>query len=96
MFDQDLPNYLWVEATSTFVYIKNRCTHAILKENNPKAVFSGIKPKVGNLRIFGCPMYIHVPKEKRTKMEPSGRKGVLWGTVRNTRLIGFMYQVRGK
>jgi hypothetical protein len=33
-------------------------------------VFSWIKPEVGHLRIFGCPVYIHVPKEKRTKMEP--------------------------
>ena len=24
-------------------------------------------------------MYIHVPKEKRTKMEPSGKKGTLVG-----------------
>jgi hypothetical protein len=79
MFDQDLPNSLWVEATSTAVYIQNRCPHAILKDKTPEEVFSGIKPEVGNLRIFGCPVYIHVPKEKRTKMEPSGNKGVFVG-----------------
>jgi hypothetical protein len=58
------------------VYIQNRCTHAILKDKTPQEVFSGIKPEVGHLRIFGCPVYIHVPKEKRTNMEPSGKKGV--------------------
>jgi hypothetical protein len=26
-------------------------------------------------RIFGCPVYFHVPKEKRSKLDPSGRKG---------------------
>jgi hypothetical protein len=85
MFDQDLPNYLWAEATSTFVYIQNRCPHDILKENTPEEVFSGIKPEVGNLRIFGCPMYIHVPKEKRTKMEPSGKKGGFVGYSENSK-----------
>jgi hypothetical protein len=50
-----------------------------LKDNFPEEVFSGIKPEVGHLRIFGCPVYIHVPKEKRTKMEPSSKKGVFWG-----------------
>jgi hypothetical protein len=30
-------------------------------------------------RIFGCPVYIHVPKEKRTKLEPSSRKGTFVG-----------------
>jgi hypothetical protein len=77
MFDQDMPNYLWEEATSTALYIQNRFPHAILKDKTPKEVFLGIKHEVGNLRIFGCPIYIHVPKEKTTNMEPSGKKGVI-------------------
>jgi transposase InsO family protein len=32
MFDQDLPNSLWEEATSTSMYIHNRCPHVILKD----------------------------------------------------------------
>ena len=34
---------------------------------------------MGHLRIFGCPVYIHVPKEKRTKLEPSRKKGNFMG-----------------
>jgi hypothetical protein len=79
MFDQAMPNSLWVEDTSTTVYIHNRFPHVILKDKTPEEVFSGIKPEVGHLRIFGCPVYIHVPKEKRTKMEHSGKKGVFVG-----------------
>jgi hypothetical protein len=71
MFDQDLPNYLWEEASSIAMYIQNRCPHDILKEKTPEEVFSRIKPEVGHQRIFGCLVYIHVPKEKRTKMEPA-------------------------
>jgi hypothetical protein len=26
--------------------------------------FTGLKLELGHLRIFGCPVYIHVPKEK--------------------------------
>jgi hypothetical protein len=85
MFDQDLPNSLWVEATSTAVYIHNRCPHAILKDKTPEEVFSGIKSEVGHLRVFGCLVYIHVPKEKRTKMEPSGKKGVFVGYSENSK-----------
>jgi transposase InsO family protein len=76
MFDQDLPNSLWAKATSTAVYIQNRCPHAILKDKTLEEVFLGIKLEVGHLRIFGCPVYIHVPKEKRIKMEPLRKKGV--------------------
>ena len=37
------------------------------------------KPEVSHLNIFGCPMYIHIPKEKRTKLDPSGKKGFFVG-----------------
>ena len=37
------------------------------------------KPEVSHLRIFGCPVYIHIPKEKRTKLDPSGKKGIFVG-----------------
>jgi hypothetical protein len=48
--------------------------------------FIGNKPNVSHLRIFGCPLYAHVPKEKRKKLEPSRRKGIL---------IGFNETVKG-
>jgi hypothetical protein len=38
-----------------------------------------VKPKIGHLRIFGCLVYIHVPLEKRTKLEHSGQKGIFVG-----------------
>jgi hypothetical protein len=50
-----------------------------LRDKTPEEAFTGMKPKVIHLRIFGCPVYIHVPKEKRTKLEPSGKKGTFVG-----------------
>ena len=38
-----------------------------------------MKLEVGHFRIFGCLVYIHVPKEKRTKLDPSSRKGTFVG-----------------
>jgi hypothetical protein len=38
-----------------------------------------VKPEIGHFRILGCPVYFHVPKEKRSKLEPSGRKGTFVG-----------------
>jgi hypothetical protein len=31
------------------------------------------------LRIFGCLVFIHVPRENRTKLKPSGKKGTFIG-----------------
>jgi hypothetical protein len=41
--------------------------------------FTGVRLEIGHLMIFGCPVYIHVPKGKRTEVEPSWRKGVFVG-----------------
>ena len=38
-----------------------------------------MKPDVNHLRIFSFLLYIHVQKEKRTKLNPSRRKGVFVG-----------------
>ena len=56
----------------TTVYVQNRSPHRVLGNKTPKEMFSGEKPEVSHLKIFGCPVCIHVPKEKRTKLEPSG------------------------
>jgi len=50
-----------------------------LGNKTPEEVFTGKKPEVSHLRIFGCPVYRHVPKEKRTKLEPSRKKGTFVG-----------------
>ena len=73
--DQDLPMHLWAKAARTTVYVQNHTPHRVLENKTPEEVFSRKKPEVSHLRIFGCPVYIHIPKEKRTKLDPLGKKG---------------------
>jgi hypothetical protein len=77
--DQDLPMHLWAEATRTIVYIQNRLSHSALGFKTPEEMFSGKKPKVIHLKIFGFRGFVHIPKERRTKMDPSGKKGIFVG-----------------
>jgi hypothetical protein len=63
----------------TTVYVQNKSLHQILKNIAPKETFTGVKPEIGHFKIFGCPVYFHVPKEKRSKLDPSGRKGTFVG-----------------
>ena len=41
-------------------------------------MFTGKNPEVSCLKIFGFPVYVHIPKEKRTKLGPSINKGILF------------------
>jgi hypothetical protein len=79
MNDQNLSMFLWGEAVMTTVYIQNRSPHRILKNMTLEEAFSRKKPSVEHLRIFGCPVYIHVLKDKRNKLEPSGKRGIFVG-----------------
>ena len=62
LHDQDLPMHLWAEAARTIVYVQNYTPYRVLKNKNLKEVFSGKKPEFSHLRIFGCPVYIHILK----------------------------------
>jgi hypothetical protein len=70
---------LWAEASDTNVYVHGISPNKILGINTLEEVFTGKKLEVSDLRIFGCPMFIRVPKEKRTKLEPSRKKGTFVG-----------------
>jgi hypothetical protein len=77
--DQDLPMCLWAEATMAVVSMQNRLSHSALGLNTLEEMFIRKKPEVSHLKIFGCPVFIHIPKEKRNKLEPSGKKGIFVG-----------------
>ena len=79
LHDKELPMHLWAEAARTTVYVQNHTPHRLLENKTPEEVFSNKKPEVSHLRIFGFPLYIHVLREKRTKLDPSGKKGIFVG-----------------
>ena len=77
--DQDLLMCLWAEATMKTVYVQNRLPHSALGLKTPEEMFTRKKLEASHLKIFGCPVFIHIPKEKRNKLEPSRKKGIFVG-----------------
>ena len=58
------------------VYVQNRCPHRIPGMSTPKKAFSGKKPDISHLKIFGSPFYIHVTKDAKKKLEPTAEVGI--------------------
>jgi hypothetical protein len=79
LHDQGLPLFLWAKACNIAVYLQNKSPHRSLGNQTPLEAFSGQKPQLGHLRIFGCLTYSQVPKEKRTKLDPTTEKGIFVG-----------------
>lgn len=76
---KDLPQNLWSEAASTTVYVMNRSPSKRLNGVTPKEAWSGIKPNVKHLRIFGAICYKHIPDQLRQKLDDKGERMVFLG-----------------
>jgi len=77
--EKNLPNYFWAEAIAIAVYIMNQTPTTTVHGMTPKKKFTGKKPDVSDLRVFGCIAYVHVPNEKRSKLDPKAEKCIYIG-----------------
>ncbi len=87
---QGLELEFWGEAVNTAVYIKNRCPTKALDSKTPQEVWSGRKPNVSHLRVFGCKAFAHVLDEKRTKLESKSMPCVFLGYHEGTKAYHLM------
>lgn len=69
----------WGEAVATAAYLRNRCSTKAVLGMTPEEAWSGAKPSVNHLKVFGCRAFVHVPKEKRTKLDAKTKECVMVG-----------------
>ena len=78
LFDAKLGEELWAEAAKTANYIKVRSPTG-RESSTPWELFTGSKPDVSAMRVFGSKAYAHVPKQLRQKLDAVSEVGVLVG-----------------
>ena len=83
--DSKLPQKFWAEALSTAVYLRNRSPTKSVEAMTPSEAWTGEKPNVHHLRIFGCAAYAHVAKDKQRKLDPKARKCIFLGYGNETK-----------
>jgi hypothetical protein len=79
--DAGLSKNYWAFGVSVAVYLKNRTpTRSVVGKTPYKAWHgSGKKPSLKHLRVFGCLAFVHVPKEKRKKLNYRATPGIFVG-----------------
>ena len=97
IIDSGLPEYLWPLAVDSAVHIANRLVRTgeddLEQDPRPPAQIwrddlgiSAPEVTVNHLRVWGCPAYVHIPKEDRVKarkMAPFAKKGYFVGYAGN-------------
>jgi hypothetical protein len=84
--ESKLPKSLWAEALSTAVYVRNRSPTSAVPGKTPYEVWTGSKPDLAHLRVFGQRAYAHVPAETRRKLDDRAVQTVF---------VGYDNQVKG-
>ena len=79
LIEKGMPVTFWAEAVNTAVYIQNRCYTTSVAEKTPFEAFTGRKPGVKHLKVFGCLCYTHIPASLRQKWDSKAGKGVFVG-----------------
>jgi hypothetical protein len=51
----------------------------MLDDKTPHEVWTGKKPSLEHLKVFGCDAYVHVPKESRSKLDNKVEKCIFMG-----------------
>ena len=74
-----LAQQFWVEAVETACYLVNRTPTSALVDKTPHEVWTGKKPSLSHLRVFGCDAFVHVPKDKRNKLDSKAEKCIFIG-----------------
>jgi Pyruvate/2-oxoacid:ferredoxin oxidoreductase delta subunit len=70
----------------TACYLVNRSPSSTLEEKTPQEVWTGKKPSLTHLKVFGCDAYVHVPKENKSKIDKKEEKSIF---------IGYKYCLKG-
>ena len=81
-----LKQKLVVEAISTTYYLIKKYPTSSLVDKTPMEAWLGHKPSLRHLSVFGCEAYVHVSKEKQTKLDNKAIKCIF---------IKYSYGVKG-
>ncbi|TFY63604.1 hypothetical protein EVJ58_g3163 [Rhodofomes roseus] len=73
----------WPEAHEYASYVRNMSPTSALDGMTPDEAFSGTKPNVSTLRIFGSPCHVRILPKDRSKLDAHSLDGRFCGFARN-------------
>ncbi|THH12525.1 hypothetical protein EW146_g7606 [Bondarzewia mesenterica] len=95
--DAKLPKSYWFDAIEYAALIHNVTpTRALKGDITPEEAWTGNKPSVAHLRIFGCDAHVLVPKAQRRKLDAKSLKCTLIGYIPNRKAYRLVHRPSGR
>ncbi|KAK2973985.1 hypothetical protein RJ640_020431 [Escallonia rubra] len=74
-----LPKEFWAKAVDCAVYLSNGCPMRNVWNQTPQEAWSGFKPSLYHLKVFGSIAYVHVHDQQRKKLDDKSEKFIFIG-----------------
>ena len=74
-----LSNGFWIYAVKAKLHAYNVTPIKHADYKTPKELWSGQKPNISHLRVFGCLAWVHILKKRRHKLQPKSRAMIFVG-----------------
>lgn len=87
-----MPKEFWAEAMACAVYLSNRSPIRSLQKATPQEKWSGWKPTLSHIRVFGIIAYVHVPDEKKSSWMKKVRSMCLLAMMQSPKATSFTIQ----
>ena len=83
LFGMNMPRFYGVEVVKSVAYLINRTPSQVIDFQTPQQKLQSLLsiPHLPNLepRVFGCTVYVHIPKILRNKLDPCAKRCVFVG-----------------
>lgn len=79
-----VPTEFWAEAVVHAADIRNRFHCPRNRKKTSYEVMVGRVPRVDHVKVFRCTAWLHIPRNKRKKLERKSEKGVVIGCYENS------------
>ena len=74
-----LSNSFWIYAVKAKLHAYNVTPIKRADYKTPTELWSGKKPNISHLRVFGCQAWVHILKKRRSKLEPKSQEMIFVG-----------------
>lgn len=80
-----LPSYLWGEAVRHSVYVLNRLSTRVLSGKTLYEAWTGDKPNLQHIKVFGCMVFMKIPQVHIKKLDNRSKAVVYLGKEPGTK-----------
>lgn len=91
LIDSELDNSFWAEAMNTATYTLNMIP--LDNGKSPNELWNNEEGDIESLKVFGCKALVHVPDQKRRKLDDKSQECIFLGYEPNTKAYR-LYNIR--